>query len=109
METDMAPDRPDQDDGPQGQLLPIKGSETAPFLYVEDFLDASWSGGVAKFRLVRLRRSDDTPNDGSCIEVVAVLAMSVANLIDAHRFIGETIERVKQSADYPPAPARSVP
>jgi hypothetical protein len=95
----MAPDRqarsqPDQDDMP-----PVRGSETAPFFYVEDFLDASWGGGVAKFRLVRLRQSDDPGDHKAFVEVVAVLAMSLANLTDAHRFIGQTIERMKETGE----------
>ncbi len=73
------------------------GSETAPFLYVEDFWDASWSAGVAKFRLVRLRRSG---HNGDYLEEVAVLAMSAKNLVHAHRFIGSIIEKMKESGDY---------
>ncbi len=96
----MPPDRqerarPDQDSAP-----PVKGSDTAPFLYVEDFLDASWGGGVAKFRLVRLRRSDESEGDKAYVEVVAVLAMSAANLADAHRFIGQTIQRMRETGDF---------
>jgi hypothetical protein len=83
-----------------GQALTIKGSEAAPFLYVEDFLDASWGGGVAKFRLVRLRRSDEQGDEEAYVEVVAILAMSAENLADAYRFIGQTIERMKESGDY---------
>lgn len=78
--------------------LPVKGSDTAPLLYVEDILDASWGGGVAKFRLVRLRRSDE--RDSAHIEVVAVLALSAENLGDVHRFLGETIERMKSAGEF---------
>jgi len=80
--------------------MAVRGSETAPFLYIEDFLDASWGGGVAKFRLVRLRRSDGQGDEEAHVEVVAILAISAANLADAHRFIGQTIERMKESGDY---------
>jgi hypothetical protein len=98
----MPSDRPGSGDArpEDGQALAIKGSETAPFLYAEDFLDASWGGGVAKFRLVRLRRSDVQGDDEAYVEVVAILAMSAANLADAHRFIGRTIERMKESGDF---------
>ena len=100
----MPSDRPgiakaQQDDA---EALSVKGSETAPLLYVEDVLDASWSGGVAKFRLVRLRRSDKQGDDEAYIEVVAVLAMSAENLANAHRFIGQTLERMRESGDYRP-------
>lgn len=49
-------------------------------LYVEDFLDASWGGGVAKFRLVRLRPAGELEGHAAYVEVVAILAMSAANL-----------------------------
>jgi hypothetical protein len=87
--------RPDQDDTP-----PVRGSDTAPFLYVEDFLDASWGGGVAKFRLVRLRPAGELEGHAAYVEVVAILAMSAANLADAHRFIGQTIERMRETGEY---------
>lgn len=72
----------------------IKGSETAPFLYVEDFWDAYWNSTVAKFRLVRSRRSDD-PSDSEVMEVVAILAISPKNLAEVHEFIGHILERMK--------------
>jgi hypothetical protein len=87
--------RPDQHVSP-----PVKGSDTAPFLYVEDFLDASWGGGVAKFRLVRLRPADELDGHTVRIEVVAILAISAANLADVHRFIGQTMERMKETGEY---------
>lgn len=81
---------------PGGEAEPlIKGSEAAPYLYVDDFWDASWGGGIVKFRLVRLRRSDG-PVERDFWEVVAILAMSARNLIEVHKFIGTIIEQMKE-------------
>jgi hypothetical protein len=55
---------------------------------------------VAKFRLVRLRPAGELEGHAAYVEVVAILAMSAANLADAHRFIGQTIERMRETGEY---------
>jgi hypothetical protein len=86
----------------------VKGSETAPFLYVEDFWDASWAAGIVKFRLARFRRADG-PGERDFWEVVAVLAMSVKNLAESHRYIGTVLERMKETGDYVEEASRDRP
>ena len=77
----------------------VKGSETAPFLYVEDFWDVSWGDGIVKFRLARFRRADG-PGEKDFWEVAAVLAMTVKNLAETHRYIGTILEQMKETGDY---------
>lgn len=89
----------------QSADLPIYGSETAPFIYIDGYRGAASGNGAVRLRLIRTRVVEgELPEGGAVHEVVGHLAMSYSCLIATHIALGQLIESLRAQGELVEAP-----
>ena len=79
--------------------LPVTGSDTAPYIYIDGFSGVATGKGVIRFRLIRTRMTDSGDAEN---EAVAHLAMSVQALVSIYNSMTVTIKDLRESGVIPP-------